>query len=491
MTFYLKYRPQTIAELDLQSVRESLTKIIASGRIPHAFLFSGPKGTGKTSAARILAKVINCQKPLKSGEPCNHCEHCLAITKGSHVDVLEMDAASNRGIDDIRALRESIALAPVYGKKRIYIIDEVHMLTLEAANAFLKTLEEPPQHALFILATTNPEKLPETVRSRLTNVVFRKASAAEIARQLQRVIKGEKLKVEKGVVELIAKHADGSFRDAVKILEQLTFTQQKINLSETQEFLSQKGGEREFLALLAEGKSKEALLWLEEVSRQGHTIKVLIDNLIEVLREALLAKEGLPDLRDLPEFSQEETLKLLKLLLTARQDLHYLPVEQLALEMVVAKWCAKHTPNLQEKEKEGKKKDPPASPIKPLEIQVKENKKTADLQEQLADGVWQEVLVSVRAQNTSVEALLRATRPMGFDGKYLTLGVYYQFHKERLEMGENKRTLEEVLTEIVGNPVRVTYTLTERDKSAEKEEINSVTEAQDNDIIKVAKEVFG
>jgi DNA polymerase-3 subunit gamma/tau len=469
-----------------------LKKIIASKQIPHAFLFSGPKGTGKTSAARILAKVVNCR--AGKSEPCNKCEQCLAITKGTHVDVVEMDAASNRGIDDIRSLRESVALAPITGKKRVYIIDEVHMLTLEAANAFLKTLEEPPAHVLFILATTNPEKLPETVRSRLTNVVFRKASASEIARQLQRVITAEKLKVEEGVVELIAKSADGSFRDAVKILEQLTFAQKKIDRHATEELLNQKGNGQEFLALLAAGKAKEALLWVEEMGRQGQTTKVLLDDLVEILREALLAKEGLQDLADLEEFSKTEVLRLLKLLLTARQDLYYLPIEQLALEIVVAKWCSvKRDPDSQD----SKKKDQVIVQPKQTEAAVKEVKKSQNLQPgsvaqkgQLADGVWREILVSVRSQNTSVEALLRATRPLGFDGKCLTLGVYYQFHKERLEMGENKRTLEEALTGVLGHPTRVIYTLTER-VAPEKEKVNSLTEARDNDIIEVAREVFG
>lgn len=140
MTFYLKYRPQTIEELDLESVRDGLKKIIKSGSIPHAFLFSGPKGTGKTSAARILAKVVNCKKLSKAGEPCNVCDSCISITKGNNIDVIELDAASNRGIDDIRSLKEGVSLAPVRALKKVYIIDEAHMLTLEAANAFFKDI---------------------------------------------------------------------------------------------------------------------------------------------------------------------------------------------------------------------------------------------------------------------------------------------------------------------------------------------------------------
>src|SRR5258708_21875964 len=223
MTLYLKYRPQTIDELDLESVRISLKNIIKSGNLPHSFLFSGPKGTGKTSAARILAKVINCTSRSETSiEPCNKCASCISITKGNNIDILELDAASNRGIDDVRSLKEGISLAPAASKKKVYIIDEAHMLTVEAANAFLKTLEEPPDHVVFILATTNPEKLPDTVVSRLTRVDFSRATADDIARQLTRVALGEKIKIEKEAIIKISKKADGSFRDAVKILESIS-----------------------------------------------------------------------------------------------------------------------------------------------------------------------------------------------------------------------------------------------------------------------------
>src|SRR3989339_2148575 len=178
MVLYRKYRPQKLADLDIEEVRQKLEKTLSSPYLPHAYLFAGPKGTGKTSAARIVAKILNCEKikgKTTQVEPCNRCDSCLSITGGRHFDVLEIDAASNRGIEEIRDLREKIKLVPVSGKFKVYIIDEAHMLTPDAFNAFLKTLEEPPAHAIFILCTTNPTKLPLTIISRLQRFNFSRA----------------------------------------------------------------------------------------------------------------------------------------------------------------------------------------------------------------------------------------------------------------------------------------------------------------------------
>src|SRR3989338_912041 len=227
MTLYLKYRPQTLDELDSEGARETLKKIVSSGNIPHAFLFSGPKGIGKTSAARILAKIVNCESrtPALRGpgkfEPCNQCGQCISISKGTNVDVIELDAASHRGIDYVRTLRDAVKLAPANSRKKVYIIDEAHMLTTEASNALLKTLEEPPEHVMFILATTNPEKLIDTIRSRTTNIVFKKASNQEIFERLDKVLTNEKIEFEKEALESIAEASEGSFRDSLKILDQI------------------------------------------------------------------------------------------------------------------------------------------------------------------------------------------------------------------------------------------------------------------------------
>src|SRR6185437_9781888 len=224
MVFYRKYRPQQIDDLDSASVREILNAVLQKS-IPHAFLFTGPKGLGKTSTARIVAKVVNCERLGSSVhatiEPCNICDQCVSITSGTNVDVLEIDAASNRGIDEIRELKEKIRLSPVSATRKVYIIDEVHMLTSEAFNALLKTLEEPPDHAMFILCTTESHKVPETIVSRCFQIMFKPATEEELVRSFKRIVEGEKLKIEDEALKYIAQLADRGFRDGAKVLEEL------------------------------------------------------------------------------------------------------------------------------------------------------------------------------------------------------------------------------------------------------------------------------
>jgi DNA polymerase-3 subunit gamma/tau len=201
--FYLKYRPQSLDDLVGQEiVKKTLLQSFTQNRLSHAYLFAGPRGSGKTSTARILAKMVNCEDKTP---PCNKCEICLSITDGSNLDLIEIDAASNRGIEDIRLLREKIKLSPSFSKKKVYIIDEVHMLTSEAFNALLKTLEEPPSHALFILATTDAQKLPQTILSRVQKLDFKLASKEELSIALKNIVDKEKIQIDEESINLIVK----------------------------------------------------------------------------------------------------------------------------------------------------------------------------------------------------------------------------------------------------------------------------------------------
>jgi DNA polymerase-3 subunit gamma/tau len=493
MTFYLKYRPQKIDELDIVEVRESLTRIVASGRVPHAFLFSGPKGTGKTSAARIIAKIVNCESKAR---PCNKCLQCTQINKGSNIDVIELDAASHRGIDDVRLLRDAVKLSPAKASRKVYIIDEVHMLTLEASNALLKTLEEPPEHVIFILATTNPEKLIETIRSRTTNIAFRKAAPDEIVRSLSRVVRGEKMKIKEEALKEIAAASGGSFRDAVKILEQLALEKRKLDPKSVSEFLFQRKDIDigELIGLLISKNTKAALIEVERILGRGVSMSNLSESLLSGFRESLLGKMGIGT-DSLKELSKEDTLTLIKLLSRAAGETKGALLEQLPLEIAIVEWCESSSATPRIIIPGPKEIAPEVEPEAPVKSSPAPQVSFKSSSKEISEDVWKTILATVKPLNTSIEALLRAARPVGYDGKVLTLGVYYRFHKERLEETSHRRILEDVASGVMGAPVRVVCTLTEPPAKVEPkavvEEKTVLTEGGDEDIIKIAEEIFG
>ncbi len=486
MTLYLKYRPRNLDELDLVDVGESLKKILGSSDIPHAFLFAGPKGTGKTSAARILAKIINC---TGKNPPCDECEQCISISNGTNLDVVEMDAASHRGIDDVRTLRDAVKLAPINSKKKIYIIDEAHMLTTEASNALLKTLEEPPAHVIFILATTNPEKLIDTIKSRVTFIPFRKATEEEIKNSLKRVIVGEKIKIEEEAINQIAKLANGAFRDAVKMLEQFTF--------EGEGFLNktQTSGIEEFVSLVEKKDLKPSLEYIKKFIENGVSIESVIKETLVFVQKELLANTS----------DRKNTIQLIELLLEANSNLVDSPIEELPLEIAVIKWCdsSSSVKSDDEDEKglyktESKKVEIIEEKIEVESLDVENNALPAaqditSLASSINDDIWKNILALIKPINASIEALLRSSRPMSYDGKTLTLGVFYKFHKERLEDVRHRKVLEETIAQVLNSPTRVICTLVEppvKEIIQETKVETVLTEGKDQDIIKAAEEIF-
>lgn len=409
MTWYLKYRPQTIDELDLISVRETLKKSLVG---PHAFLLSGPRGLGKTSAARIMAKELNG----------NDLELNKQIENGSCVDVVEMDAASNRGIDEIRTLREQVGLSPLSAKFKIYIIDEVHMLTTEAANALLKTLEEPPAHVVFILCTTDPQKLPETVVSRCTRIQFKLPSTEEILTKLKLVAQSEKLKVESSELEILASEARGSFRDAIKLLEQLA-TSGKSAMEVVG--LSVASTPQKFLEILKNSDTQKGLDFVSGLVDEGVNLRSFIEKCVECLRQELL------------QTLDKSILVLIAAFEKAYEQVKTTAVAQLPLEILVIE----------------NTKTSPSIPLLNQERDAKER-----LKEVVPGDVavvlekWPEILRTVKPFNHSVEALLRSTKPVSFDGKNLLLEVFYQFHKDKLETEKCRQIVEDGVSTVLNQP---------------------------------------
>ncbi len=285
---YRKYRPQSFGDLQGQNViRSTLTQALKQNKVVHAYLFSGPRGTGKTSTARLIAKAIQCEKRLETGEPCETCEICILNNKGELIDLVEIDAASNRGIDEIRDLREKIRFAPTRAKSKVYIIDEVHMLTKEAFNALLKSLEEPPSHVYFILATTEIHKIPETIISRCQRYEFKRISEKDLTNQLKWIAEKEGLEAEPAALELLAKYAEGGMRDAISIFEQLATEPLTEELVRERLGLTNHQSCEELFAALGSADAKKGLDVIENLYKDGYDLQQFTTAFLGLLRGKL------------------------------------------------------------------------------------------------------------------------------------------------------------------------------------------------------------
>lgn len=290
VALYRSWRPQSFDDLVGQEpIKKALTNALETGRISHAYLFAGPRGTGKTSTARILAKALNCDKG-PTAHPCNACSHCKEITEGTSADVIEIDAASNRGIEEMKKIREQVYFAPVSSRYKVYIIDEVHMVTADAFNALLKTLEEPPEHVVFILATTEPQKILNTILSRCQRFDFRRVTVDEIAAHLEKVCKGSGIQADKEALRLIAIQADGGMRDALSLLDQCSVMESPVTARTVRQVLGLVG--RETLRLLVQNIGEKnlsaALDTLNDLLEQGREVEQILVELLEYFRALLL-----------------------------------------------------------------------------------------------------------------------------------------------------------------------------------------------------------
>jgi DNA polymerase-3 subunit gamma/tau len=358
---YRKYRPQKFSEVVGQEhVIKTLISAISSGRVAHAYLFAGPRGTGKTTVARLLAKAINCTDN-SSYEPCNKCESCVEIIENRAMDLIEIDAASNRGIDEVRELRERIRFAPTHSKYKVFVIDEAHQLTKEAFNALLKTLEEPPAHAIFILATTEAHKMLPTILSRVQKFDFKKLSLPDVMKKLEMVTKKEGVKISEKALRIIALNSEGFMRDAESMLGQvIAFSGDKeIAIEDIENILGivDINLAIKFIDLLAKKNSKEALIFIDKFLNQGYDLVQFTESLINysrklmllradkdlsrLIKEELSAEQMNTALKQAEEFTLAELSKIIETLLDTLYQMKRSSFPQINVELATMAICGR------------------------------------------------------------------------------------------------------------------------------------------------------
>lgn len=524
MVFYRKYRPQSLSELiGQEQIKVTLFKAHQTEKLSHAYLFCGPRGTGKTSTARILAKMVNCEiKGTDEGTiPCNKCQMCLSITDGSNLDLIEIDAASNRGIDDIRELKERIKLAPTQAKKKVYIIDEVHMLTTEAFNALLKTLEEPPAHVVFILATTEVHKLPQTILSRVQRLDFKTASSDDLVKAMERVVKSENIEAEDDALKLIARKAEGSFRDCLKLLDQIASRGGPITVAAVEECLKSSSFQ-DVVDVVSSIKNKEsarALGIIRTQTEKGINIKEFTTQTLEILRGLLLIQsqaggavkddfgsQYFDQLTTLStSWNKNELVRVIHLIQDSLQQLKFASIQTLPLEVAVVECCLQPQPQpsyvsqtviavppqavsqaISEapKTKASSSKDDQLGPSS-----ASEKLSVADSEElNVLKDKWNYILETIRPDNYSLEALLKQAKLLSYEAGTICIEVPYAFHQRILETPRSRNLLESVLSDVLGKKARITTKLGQR--PIKIEELANVELAQDDEVIRIAAEIF-
>ena len=495
---YQKYRSQDFEQLlGQENVTKLLKNSVKNNQLAQAYLFVGSRGTGKTSTARIFAKAVNCLNPKEDGNPCNECANCKSITEGSFLDLIEVDAASNRGIDQIRELKEKIEFSPSVGKYKVYIIDEVHMLTTEAFNALLKTLEEPPAHVIFILATTDVHKLPATILSRCQRYDFRLGTEEEINTLLSKVSKEEGLKIDDDALDVIVHNAKGSYRDALSLLD-VVYTGQNVDkknvtLEEVQKILGLPDLDKVLLLLgfLSSGDGVHALEVIEELENKGVNIQQFVEYTLNILREILTGKIK-NDLEDKYSFANavnvKDIYKMINVFLDAENKLRYANNQALVLEMIIPLFMTTDVATNQEAArpttiirkvtvkipvKEEKKKTAEPKVVKEVKEQIVEKEEqsvevapqpSGDISLTLEDvnANWDDFLKIIKSINGSLYGFLNGSNRLSFNNGVLALEVPFKFHKETIETPKCRETISSSFAQVYGVPCGIECTLNEK-----------------------------
>lgn len=481
---YRKYRSQNFDELIGQGhVTKILKNAVKSNQLSHAYLFVGSRGTGKTSTARILAKAINCENPLKDGNPCNECNMCRSVNNGNFLDLIEIDAASNRGIDQIRELKEKIEFSPTEGKYKIYIIDEVHMLTTEAFNALLKTLEEPPDHVIFVLATTEVHKLPATILSRCQRYDFRLGTDDEIQEVIKRSAHGEGVKIDDGAMNIIVSNARGSYRDALSLLD-VVFSgkegkDKKITEKEVRLLLGLPDVKMVDLLLtsLANNDPKKALELIEGLEEKGVNFQQFVSYTLEILREALVSKikDDELDYQFYSKVSQMDILRLVKAFLDVDRSLKGSSNQSLVLEMVIPEFCI--TEDNEEEEEEEEEEDISEEYVdNEVDRNARNNNQSNIVNVDFKDikKNWDKVAQAIRPIHKHLFAFLGTSKPTKFEDGKLHIEVPFQFYKDQIDCPQSREAINTVLKDTFGINCGLVCTVNEKAKPRMKGSVDFV-----------------
>ncbi|NLJ81104.1 MAG: DNA polymerase III subunit gamma/tau [Firmicutes bacterium] len=518
VSLYRKWRPQSFDDIVGQDhIVTTLVNSLASGRLTHAYLFAGPRGTGKTTAARLLAKGLNCRSG-PTAKPCGSCLECTAITKGSSLNVVEIDGASNRGIDDVRELRSQVQFTPINAAYKVYIIDEVHMLTAEAFNALLKTLEEPPAHVVFIFATTDPHRLPLTILSRVQRFDFRRFSTADIMSRLETVVAGEQLQVEEGALQLMAAHAEGGMRDALGILEKCAaYTDHITELSVT-EVLGVASREliASFCSYLLRGQKVESLQLIDQLYNEGKDLQQFVRGVVTNFRREIIAGSG----------REEEKLKLeaIRVLSETLREMKFAVDPRIPLEVAVLKIVldsGREKPflgDLEQKVLSLEKKLAKISETQQLASKTRPETSSAGLsrpakgdQKEYSTYIlsnWEAFLQNLKSERLmQCEAFLREGTPLIVEDDALVVAFPRDrgFHKASMEQDNHREPAERVLSKFLGTSLHLKCVFADNDTNIQREEAAAEESAaleleenktekldpQEEEFIAASKRIFG
>lgn len=448
----LRWRPSKFEEVVGQgSTIRILRHSVLRGETSHAYLFAGPRGTGKTSVARIMAKAINCEDP-KDGEPCNECKNCKAIDRGTSLDIVEIDGASNRGIDKIRELREEVNYTPAELQYKVYIIDEVHMLTTQAFNALLKTLEEPPDRVTFIFATTEPEKIPTTIISRCQVFEFKEIPQTQIIERLQEVVHSEDISITDEALKLIAGRAKGSMRDGLVLLEQVLpySSEEKIDRKSLVDLLglASSSNVTSFISSLVEGRPKDILEEIDNLVSRGKDLEIFLEAVLEELRERIVEEPSPEKLRT--------SVGLSRGILDLLDDLRKSSNKRVTLEigsLELVENCLDRTEEIPEEPH-------PVADNQQVDAPPIREENTEEVNGLKNTSEWQSLIKEIESDRISIAAFLGESDPVVRNRDLiLEFTRDHAFHKESLEEDKNQNYLQEVVTKYFEDvdKVRIIY----------------------------------